>query len=184
MMMTIIIKIITIVIFTVTLSNSSEKEIFFKNDFLVLYKNEKLKLQNQDPDYSEEANFYLFGTKCEIKPRVSIDFYDENSRYKTVDEFITFYTKRPLYVTKVVDKVKKKKAKDGRIVYSFVRQSIKVLNPRTLDAKKIPTFEYYLLVTAKDNKGFYEIFYEVCEEEKSQAPSFLENLLKSIRFLK
>lgn len=180
------ITLLTFCIISITMSSlkSSEEKVFFKNDFIILYKNEKLKLQLQDSNYPKDAVFNPQTSKCDIKPILTINFYDEKSKYKSIDEFLTIHTERRLFVTKMASEVKKKKTKDGRILYSFIRQSVKVLNPRTLNAKEIPTLEYYILTTAKDNKGFYEIFYEVCEKEKSQAKNLLEELLKSIKFLK
>lgn len=181
--MTFMIFIITIAII-MAYSNLSDDKMFFKNEVLILYKNDKLKLQLQDPNYPKDAVFNIKDSKCEINPMLSINFYDENSKYKNIDEFLTIHTKKGLFVTKLVSEVTKKKTKDERTSYSFARQSIKVLNPRTLNAKEIPILEYYILITAKDNKGFYEIFYEGCEKEKNKVKLILEELLKSIKFLR
>lgn len=163
-------------------SHSDEEKTFFKNDFIVINKSERLKLQTSDSP--EEAVFYVQNSRCKVEPIITIDFYDKNSVYKNVDDFLKIHTEKALFVSKVVGNITKKKTNDGRELYYFARKSVKILKPRTLNSEEIPTLEYYILVTAKDNEGFYQIFYEVCEDEKTSANQLIEELLKSIKFIK
>lgn len=124
-------------------------------------------------------------SKCEIQPKVSITFYPENhSMYKNIQRYLDVHTKGPQWVSRVIGQVEKVITNEGREIYRFIRESIEVLNPRTLEQKEIKTYEYHILVNTKDSKGFYSIFYEVCKNEESRANEIIEKVVKSIKFLK
>lgn len=69
-----------------------------------------------------------------------------------------------------------------REIYNFIRETIQIQNPRILNQQEIPGYEYFVILTTLNKKGFYVLLYEVYKDEK--ANKVIEKILKSTTFLR